>query len=163
MIRRAEEKDMNDISRLLGQVLLVHHIGRPDLFKEKGAKYSCEELKAIIHDEKSPVFVYEEDGRVIAHCFCQINERKETGAAHACRTLYIDDLCVDENHRGKHIGKSLYEYVRDWAGKNGFYNITLHVWECNPEAKAFYNSLGMGIQQYTMEEILVKRQEPSIT
>ena len=38
--RRAEDRDIRDINHLLGQVLLVHHIGRPDLFKPVGAKYT---------------------------------------------------------------------------------------------------------------------------
>ncbi len=33
-IRRAQERDMEGINRLLFQVLTVHHNGRPDLFKE---------------------------------------------------------------------------------------------------------------------------------
>ncbi|KAI4445791.1 hypothetical protein C823_000308 [Eubacterium plexicaudatum ASF492] len=33
VIRRAEEKDMDGINRLLMQVLMIHHHGRPDLFQ----------------------------------------------------------------------------------------------------------------------------------
>ena len=33
-IRRAQEKDMKGINDLLYQVLMVHHNGRPDLFKD---------------------------------------------------------------------------------------------------------------------------------
>ena len=70
------------------------------------------------------------------------------------KTLYIDDLCVNENYRGKHIGKSIYEYVSDYAKKNGFYNITLNVWVGNDNAIKFYESLGMKPQKIGMEKIL---------
>lgn len=152
--RRAEDRDIRDINHLLGQVLLVHHIGRPDLFKPVGAKYTDDQLSEIIHDDGRPIFVCEEDGRVLAHCFCKIEDRPETSASYAVKSLYIDDLCVDEEVRGKHVGTGLYRYVENWAKEKGFYNITLHVWECNPAAKEFYKNLGMQIQQYTMETIL---------
>ena len=155
MIRRAENRDIPAINRLLGQVLLVHHVGRPDLFKEKGQKYTEDELIKLIEKTEDPIFVYEdENGEVIGHCFCQTIDRKESSNAYAYKTLYIDDLCIDENARGQHVGKEMYEYARKFAKENGYYNLTLHAWECNPNAVGFYNHLGMNIQQYTMEEVL---------
>ena len=68
--------------------------------------------------------------------------------------LYIDDICVDENARGKHIGKSLYDYVRDYALAIGCNNITLNVWEGNDSAKHFYNKCGLKPQKTTLEKIL---------
>lgn len=155
MIRRAENRDIPAINRLLGQVLLVHHVGRPDLFKEKGQKYTEDELIKLIEKTEDPIFVYEdENGEVIGHCFCQTIDRKESSNAYAYKTLYIDDLCIDEEARGQHVGKEMYEYAKKFAKENGYYNLTLHAWECNPNAVGFYNHLGMNIQQYTMEEVL---------
>jgi len=155
MIRHAEKKDISQINALLSQVLLVHHNGRSDLFKEIGQKYTNEELENLIQDENNPIFVYEdENGKVLGHCFCQIFDKKESSSTFALKTLYIDDLCIDENARGKHIGKQMYEFVKNYAKQNGFYNVTLHAWACNPKAVGFYEHLGLKIQQYTMEEIL---------
>ena len=70
-IRRAEEKDMEGINKLLQQVCLVHHKGRPDLFKFGAKKYTDDELKAIIHDDKRPIFVAtDEKGTVLGYAFC---------------------------------------------------------------------------------------------
>lgn len=155
MIRRAEIKDIPAINELLAQVLLVHHNGRPDLFKEIGQKYTEEELAALIARTEDPIFVYEdEEGNVIGHCFCQTKERPEGPSVYACKTLYIDDLCIHEEARGQHVGKAMYEYVKQFAREQGYYNVTLHAWECNPKAVGFYRHLGMNIQQYTMEEVL---------
>ena len=154
MIRIATKDDIDAILRLLRQVLLVHHKGRPDLFKEVGEKYGREELEEILNDDKQAVFVYEEKGKVLGHCFCKLLKREESGAAYAVNTLFIDDLCIDEEVRGNHIGTQMYEFVKAWAKDHGFNNITLHVWECNPKAVAFYKKLGMKVQQYTMEERL---------
>jgi len=155
MIRRADISDIPGINRLLSQVLLVHHNGRADLFKEKGQKYTDEQLAELIKDDTNPIFVYEdEEGNILGHCFCQSIVKEEGPSTYAIKTLYIDDLCIDENARGKHIGREMYNYTKAYAKENGYYNVTLHAWECNPNAVGFYSHLGLKIQQYTMEEIL---------
>lgn len=152
MIRKAEARDLDAVNDLLGQVLRVHHEGRPDLFRPEGKKYTDEELLGIFADTRTPVFVYEEDGKVLGYAFCVL-QKQESLSLMPLKTLYIDDLCVDEKARGRHIGKALFEYVREFARERGCYNITLHVWECNPGAMAFYRSLGMQ-PQYTSMEML---------
>ena len=155
MIRLAKECDIPGINKLLGQVLLVHHNGRPDIFKEVGQKYTDEELTGIIKNTENPVFVYVDDeGKVLGHCFCQTINNPERPATYEYKTLYIDDLCIDEEQRGKSIGRALYEYAKEYASTNGYYNVTLHAWECNPNAVGFYQHLGLKVQQYTMEEVL---------
>lgn len=158
MIRPANDWDIPAIMDLLTQVLAVHNQGRPDIFKEEGYKYTPEELKGILRDEKAPVFVYTEEcpggEKVLGHCFCQIIERPERPSTYAYTTLYIDDLCVDEAARGKGVGRALYDYAKQYAKDKGFFNVTLHAWECNPAAVGFYRSLGMEVQSYTFEEVL---------
>ncbi|MBO2516545.1 MAG: GNAT family N-acetyltransferase [Clostridiales bacterium] len=146
LIRRAREKDIPGINKLLGQVLYVHHTGRPDIFKEKGQKYTAEQLKTIIMKVEDPVFVcVDEQDTVLGHCFCKSVNCPEGPATWGYRTLYIDDLCVDEDVRGQHIGTALYEYAKQYALENGYHNLTLHAWECNPEAVEFYRHLGMSV------------------
>ena len=48
IIRFAEEKDIEQINKLLVQVNSIHHRGRPDLFKSGKKKYTDEELRKII-------------------------------------------------------------------------------------------------------------------
>lgn len=151
MIRRANANDLEAVNRLLEQVLWVHHQGRPDLFRASGKKYTDEELLRIFSNPDTPVFVYE-DGEVLGYAFC-IAQSQCSGSLMPLRTLYVDDLCVDETARGRHIGQALFDYVKAYAKDNGFYNITLHVWECNPGAKAFYEAQGLK-PQYTSMELL---------
>ena len=157
IFRRAEKNDIPMINNLLGQVLYVHHIIRADIFKEKGQKYTEEKLEEMIKDDDNPIFVAcDEYGKVLGHCFCQIKINEETSATKAYKTMYIDDLCVDESVRGSGAGKFLYENVKKYAADNSFYNITLHAWNGNQKAIEFYEHLGMAVQQYTMEEIISK-------
>jgi ribosomal protein S18 acetylase RimI-like enzyme len=153
MIRRAEIKDIPGIIELLHQVNMVHHVLRPDLFKPYTTKYNEQELEALIGDDSKPIFVFE-DGGVLGHAFCMITEVKGDKLLQDIKTLYIDDICVDENARGQHVGKALYEYVRDYAASIGCNNITLNVWDGNDAALSFYKNMGMKVQKITMEIVL---------
>ena len=153
MIRKAEKKDIQGLMNLLYQVDAVHNGIRPDLFKGNTAKYNEQELEEILNDGGKPIFVYD-DGKILGHAFCQIIEVKNHRLLQDAKTLYIDDICVDEHSRGRHIGKALYEYVRDYAKSIGCHNITLNVWEGNDSAYNFYKRMGMHIQKTGMETIL---------
>lgn len=157
MIRRAEEKDIPEILALLVQVNMVHHIARPDLFKGPTTKYTGDELKEILKEEETPVFVFvDEDGKVLGHCFGIFTDTAGSGLLVEHKTLYIDDICVDENARGKHVGRALFEYAKAYAKETGCYNITLNVWEGNDSAKLFYENCGLKVQKTGMEMILEK-------
>lgn len=155
-IRRAEEKDIERIHELLIQVCQVHHKGRPDLFQgNHNRKYTDEQLKEILHDEKRPVFVaVDETDRVSGYAFCVFQQHMNDNILTDIKTLYIDDLCVDEKSRGKHIGKALYERVLEFAKEQGCYNVTLNVWSCNETAMKFYEKCGLKPQKVGMETIL---------
>ena len=155
-IERAQESDIKEINRLLFQVLEVHHKGRPDLFKGNSKKYTDEQLKAIINDDNTPIFVAFENDRqkILGYAFCIFQCHKNDNILTPIKTLYSDDLCVDETVRGKHVGKQLYEHVLDFAKKNGCYNVTLNVWSCNTNAQKFYEKMGLVPYKTGMEKIL---------
>ena len=153
MIRRATQEDIPAILRLLEQVLAVHHQGRPDLFREKGTKYSGPELLEMLGQADAPIFVLEEGGSVAGYLIGKI--QKADGAAQVpVTTFYVDDLCVYASARGKGIGRQLMEYARGYAAAQGCHNLTLHVWEGNPGAQAFYASMGMKTQYTCLEWVL---------
>lgn len=154
-IRRAKEEDLEGINYLLEQVLMVHHNGRPDLFKANVKKYTDEELLEILRDDTRPVFVGVNDqNHVLGYAFCVFQQHVSDNILTDIRTLYIDDICVDETVRGQHIGKQIYEYVVRFARENGFYNVTLNVWSCNPGAMEFYQRMGLVPYKVGMELIL---------
>lgn len=157
LIRRAENRDITQINNLLKQVCLVHHKGRPDLFKKGARKYSDDQLMQIIKDDNRPIFVAVDNNEVVlGYVFCIFEQYLDSNILTDVKTLYIDDLCVDENSRWQHIGKQLYEYSKDFAQKSGCYNLTLNVWSCNASAMKFYESCGLKPQKVHMETIFDK-------
>ncbi len=184
-VRRAEKKDIPAILKLLVQVNMVHHNGRPDLFNGPATKYTENELRELLKDDTRPVFVCTEEirkeaadsendtvckaaaeddaadtavgsGRVLGHAFCIFQQHIGDNILTDVKTLYIDDICVDENARHQHVGSQLYEHVLQFAREQGCYNVTLNVWECNPGARAFYEAQGMVPYKTGMEVILDK-------
>lgn len=155
MIRKAEVQDIPRILELLLETNAIHSSGRPDLFKEGGIKYDEEALSVLLEDHQRPIFVYvDDDDKVIAYAFCIYQFNKETTSIYARKTLYVDDLCVDASYRGKGIGTELFDFVADVARKRNCHNVTLHVWECNADAKKFYEAMGMAPLYTTMEKIV---------
>jgi len=155
LIRRAVINDIVGINSLLCQVLKVHSDGRPDLFKADTKKYTDDELADLIKDDKRPIFVaVDEADSVLGYAFCVFQQHIDNNILTDIKTLYIDDLCVDESCRGQNIGKRLYEHVTEFAKQSGCYNITLNVWALNDSAIGFYKSLGLLPQKIGMEQIL---------
>lgn len=154
-IRKAEEKDILKIMELLGQVLQIHADIRPDVFIPGTTKYSEEELKAILKDEEKSVYVaVNEEDVCIGYAFCQLQEQPFSNNMVPFKSLFIDDLCVDRQIRGQHVGESLFEYVKLEAMKLNCYEVTLNVWAGNTSAEKFYEKMGMRTKERQMEYIL---------
>ena len=155
IIRQAEERDIPRLGDLLLQVCRVHCQGRPDLFRAGGRKYDDEELRELLKDPERPILVaLGEGGEVLGYAFCVYQRHQGEGSFNDMTTLYLDDLCVDETCRGRHVGQALYQAVLDLARGNGCYNVTLNVWSCNESAMRFYEKCGLKPQKVGMEVIL---------
>ncbi len=154
-IRRASAGDAARINALLYQVAKIHADGRPDIFKAATKKYKDEELLRIMQNDETPIFVAVDDGGYVwGYAFCIYQTVENNLLLQDKRTLYIDDICVDEEARGMHIGTALYEHVVAFAKAHDFDNITLNVWAFNEGAQKFYEACGMTPLKTVMEKML---------
>ena len=154
IIRLALESDIPRLEDLLYQVHGLHAEGRPDIFIPGCKKYTADQLGEILADPvNTPVFVAIADGVLVGYCFC-IRQVQSAASMQKISTLYIDDLCVDAAMRGKGFGKVLYDHAVEYARDNGYYNLTLNVWACNPSAMRFYEKCGLAVQKVGMELVL---------
>ena len=155
-IRKAEEKDILRIIELLGQVLQIHADIRPDIFIPGTTKYTVSELTELLEKEEKPIYVaVNEEDVCVGYAFCQLQEQPFSTNMVPFKSLFIDDLCVDQQARGQHIGESLFEYVKNEAKRMGCYEVTLNVWAGNTSAEKFYEKMGMKTKERQMEYILV--------
>lgn len=150
-IRIASEQDIPGMLALLRQVGQVHHEIRPDIFRNGCLKYDEAALSELLKDENLPVFVAVENDFVAGYCFCAHREYRDSGVFTNRKELYIDDLCVDENCRGKGIAGALYRHVCDYARARDCQFITLNVWCGNDAAMGFYEKMAMRPRNITME------------
>ena len=153
-IRFACREDIPGIIRLLKQVGQVHHEGRPDIFRQGAQKYNESQVESMLGKKDDPIFVAVEKGQVLGYGFCMLQAHRGDSVLADFSTLYIDDICVEENCRGQHVGAAIYRHVCDYAKTLGCRSVTLNVWCCNPGAMAFYQKLGMQPQKIGMEQLL---------
>ena len=154
-IRKAEEKDIPRIMELLGQVLQIHAEIRPDVFIPGTTKYTVCELAELLKQEDKPIYVaVNEEDVCMGYAFCQLKKQPFSTNMVPFKSLFIDDLCVDNQARGQHIGESLFKYVKQQAKALGCYEVTLNVWAGNTSAEHFYEKMGMKTKERQMEYIL---------
>lgn len=150
-IRNMKIEDYDGVDCLMTQIHRIHVDGRPDLYRDVEHIYSIERYQAMINDEDMITVLAEEAGKTVGICIVSFRTR-------TCmidrRTAYMEDLCVDENMRGKDIGKKMFEYAKQKAKEMGAERLDLMVWEFNENARKFYDAMGMSVQRYIMETTL---------
>ena len=114
-IRMAKAQDVPGIIKLLQQVGRVHHEGRPDLFRSNAQKYGPSQVLEMLGKGDTPIFVAVEENLVMGYGFCIMEQYRNHTVMNDRLTLYIDDLCVLEDCRGKHIGSAIYQKILEYA------------------------------------------------
>lgn len=150
-IRLADVVDIPGLLNLLLQVGQVHHEIRPDIFPDRTLKYNAEALAQLLKDESRPVFVAVQNGTVTGYCFCVHKDYTGSSVVVPRKELYIDDLCVDEAHRGQGIAAALCRKATEYAKACGCRFVTLNVWCGNDTALRFYEKMGMRPRSVMME------------
>ena len=147
VIRRAEQEDQSELQRLLKYIAALHHAGRPDIFRSGSSKYDAAQLAEILQDEGKPVFVAADETRhVFGYAFCIV---RESGGDALLNGRKI--LCVEEQSRGRGLGRALLEEVKKHALSIGAQSVELNVWNFNQSAVSFYEHLGFSVQKSILE------------
>ena len=154
VIRNATAQDIPSILQLLQQVGKVHSDIRPDIFPAGALKYDEAALLPLLSDPSRPIFIADVDGVVAGYCFCIHKVIEDSALSVGRQELYIDDLCVDENHRRMGLAKALYDHTLAYAKETGCNMVTLHVWNGNDGAIRFYEQMGMRPRYIMMETTL---------
>ena len=150
-IRFATETDIPEMLDLLLQVGEVHHQIRPDLFREEAQKYDEAALKRLLADPTRPILAGVVEDKMVGYAFCILQDVKNDPALCDRKTLYIDDLCVDEKVRGAGVAAAIYQGVLDYARSIHCDAVTLNVWCGNDRAMRFYEKCGLRPQKIGME------------
>ncbi len=94
--------------------------------------------EALASPELINLLIFEEDGKPVGFAnLMTIYSVWSHGKA-----LYLDDLFIREEHRGKGYGKRALEYIEEFAQSLGCKRIQFHSETTNPSAKEFYRAVG---------------------
>ena len=113
-IRLAQEKDIPKIRKSAGTNFISSSRRSSRHFQGNWKKYTAKELTKMLNDSSKPIFVAtDENDNVIGYIFCIFKQQTNHNVLTDIKTLFIDDLCVDESTRGQNIGKKLYNFALD--------------------------------------------------
>ena len=150
-IRKIQKEDIEKIIPLLEQVSTLHINMRPDIFKEKTEANMEKEILDIINNEEKISFVAEENEKILGIIVLKIKKVIDHINLKNSKVLWIEELCVDENNRGKGIGKILINNAKEIAKDLKCERLELNCWEANKDAITFYEKQGMKSQRRVME------------
>lgn len=151
IIRKAEISDFQSVHKLIMQVHKLHVNERNDIYKDVDPM-NFDEFKTELSNSNNIYLIAEFKNEIVGICFSQIKEISNNKIMKDRKILHIENICVDENHQKKGIGKKLYKQIVQLAKEKNIDNIELMVWGFNKNAINFYKNLGMNIKNLKFEQ-----------
>lgn len=153
-VRPAVQSDREKIRPLQKEIAVLHHEGRPDLFRTEGRYFTDNSFAERLDMPDHYVFIAESAGEVIGYAFANVVKYRGHSTYIDYDSFYIDDICVLEKCRRNGVGEALFDRCAETARSNGCYNMFLNVLAFNDGAIAFYERMGMREQMKKMELVL---------
>ena len=150
VIRKMTFEDYDQAEMLFQKLHKLHVEAEPDLYKMVDKINKKRDFKKQVKSEYKVMLCAEENGRIVGVS----NTKMCTSGMTDVKMAFIDALYVEDEFRGKGIGKALFLETEKLVKEKGAKRLDLHVWEFNSEAVHFYKALGMQIQRYTLEKDL---------
>jgi ribosomal protein S18 acetylase RimI-like enzyme len=141
MIRALQEPDFEQLIRLFENVASERYwIGTEPGFDREGYR---EGWNRILRGEWGAAFVAASDGCVVG--YIGIHPHAEYG--------HVLGMLIDQQHRGRGIGKALLERAIAWAREHRLPDISLLVFPHNERALALYRSAGFEEREYYPNDV----------
>lgn len=108
-------------------------------------------LKEILKSKATHFFIAEPDNNEIAGIMTVVIYEIPTG-----KRVWIEDVVVDEAHRGEGIGKALIAHAIDFAGKAGAKHIDLTSRPFRKAANKLYSKMGFDRRETNVYRYTIK-------
>lgn len=143
IVRDAQLNDFIQMGRIFKQVDGLHSEAHPEIFNPpiENAR-SKEYIESILQNEKSKLVVVLENDNVIGIAKADIESAPDIPLFAKREWIAISTIVVDENYRGKGVGKKLLDYLYAWAKLRKVYEVELTVFSFNESAVSFYENNG---------------------
>jgi ribosomal protein S18 acetylase RimI-like enzyme len=102
---------------------------------EGARRKAAHDVPAVLADGANDLFAVEDDGERVGYLWVGERELQER------RVLWIWDVFVEKQHRGRGLGRSAMELAEGEARRRGLDRIELNVFGGNEVARSLYRSL----------------------
>ena len=141
-VRQAVSSDGLLLSSLSVDVQRLHAEHHPEFFKmPKSDDFAVSFFNTLLADISVRVFIAEEKGEALGYVVCKSMERPENPFTFAMRYLFIDQISVRPNARGRGVGTALMKQAEGLAGELGVHKIQLDSWDFNTNAHSFFEGM----------------------
>ncbi len=156
VIRDAEKTDFDSLLGLMQQLQEIHSNARKDLFIQTDRPLEKEYYQELLNKDNHYIYVVEDTNTkdVIAYTSLRIETFTGSLIMKDRKTLFVNELTVNEKYRGQGIGKYLFEFVMNKGREFEVQSIDLTVAEFNQSAIEFYKNIGMKTRSRRMEYII---------
>ncbi|WP_207763787.1 GNAT family N-acetyltransferase [Flagellimonas pacifica] len=76
---------------------------------------------------------------------------------HSGKQLELDNVIIDERIQSKGYGKLFFNFIADWALKNGYESLGLNTYVDNDKSHKFYFNQGFKILGFHFQKILTTK------
>jgi GNAT superfamily N-acetyltransferase len=94
--------------------------------------------KVVAAEDNFVAFIYAKDGKAKGFVIAKLEESPPYNCFVPLKCMYLMDIVVDQNMRGKGIGKALIDRTKQWAKEQEADYLELSVLAKNTSAEALY-------------------------
>lgn len=150
-IRYASIADYDGVEKIMKQVQELHVNLRPDIYQPIDVVLPYQEFcKAV---EQRTLIVAEQNEDVVG-VLSYVHRHIESDKQVTRDVMFIDCMAVDEQLRGRGIGRKLFEFAKNILRKESFDGLELQVNARNQSARRFYENYGFKEKSINMELFL---------
>ena len=148
-IRFAEEKDYNQVEKIMKQVQAMHTEWRPDIYKNVEILLPFDMYMDYVNNRE--LIVATLDSEDVVGMLIYVTRNISGGPMVDRKVMFIDSMGVDEHYRGQGIGRELFAFARNICEEQDYDGLELQVNAKNIAAKKMYEKYGFTEKSVNME------------
>ena len=148
-IRFAEEKDYNQVEKIMKQVQKMHTEWRPDIYKNVEILLPLDMYMDYVNNRE--LIIATLDSGDVVGILIYFTRNISGGPMVDRKVMFIDSMAVDEKNRGQGIGHELFAFARNICAEQDYDGLELQVNAKNIAAKKMYEKYGFTEKSVNME------------
>jgi len=160
-VRLATMDDAALIARQTADLQRLHYEALPHLFRAPHDDlFPPERLYALLKDANAIIAVADWEGDAVGHLYAQVTPGGSS-SRHREIALYIHQIGVREDMRGKGAGTALIGFIEERAQALGAHSIGLDHWAFNTPARGFFEARGYQPSNIRMRKEVAPQRPPA--